>query len=118
MPRLLTYDGKPVALIEFLPNNAFGKLPEHAERVLCERISPDNGAPDVIYVSEEKADKLRAGELVELNPWYCQNCLHRADEMEFVSSDGDPAPHICPKCGSTECFSKDDAEEDDAEEDD
>ncbi len=36
----------------------------------------------------------------------CQNCAHEGDEVDFMPSDGNPAPYICPKCGSTECFAQ------------
>ena len=36
----------------------------------------------------------------------CQNCGHRDHEIEFVPSDGDPSPFVCPKCGSTQVFSE------------
>ena len=36
--------------------------------------------------------------------WRCQNCEHHDEEIEFIPSDGNPAPHICPECGSTDVF--------------
>ncbi len=38
--------------------------------------------------------------------YYCQACEYESDEDDFVPSDGNPAPHICPECGSTNCFPK------------
>lgn len=40
-----------------------------------------------------------------MGDYRCQNCGHKAPEDDFWPSDGNPAPHICPGCGSTECFS-------------
>lgn len=41
-------------------------------------------------------------------PFYCQNCGHEDTESAFIPSDGNPAPHVCPQCGSSsECFPKD-----------
>lgn len=37
-------------------------------------------------------------------PYHCQDCGHKAPEEEFVPSDGNPAPHVCPECGKTNCF--------------
>lgn len=35
----------------------------------------------------------------------CQNCNLVTDHDDFVPSDGNPAPVVCPMCSSTECFS-------------
>ncbi len=34
----------------------------------------------------------------------CSGCEYVDDEEEFMPSDGNAAPHVCPKCGSTYCF--------------
>ena len=36
----------------------------------------------------------------------CSNCGHTNLELEFWPSDGNPEPHACPKCGSTQCGPK------------
>lgn len=41
----------------------------------------------------------------------CQACGHIDDEDEFIPSDGNPAPHVCPGCGLTDVFPKDPEEE-------
>jgi Zn finger protein HypA/HybF involved in hydrogenase expression len=38
--------------------------------------------------------------------FYCQNCGHVGLEEDFVPSDGNPAPFICPGCGSTDVFER------------
>ncbi len=37
-------------------------------------------------------------------PFHCQDCGHKAEEVEFWPSDGNPADVVCPKCGRTNCF--------------
>lgn len=37
-------------------------------------------------------------------PFHCADCGHKDTEEEFVPSDGNPAPHVCPECGKTNCF--------------
>jgi hypothetical protein len=66
MPRILCDDGLPIAVIEFLPNNAFGDLLMSVEGELCSRLSPDEGAADIIDVSDEDLQKLRLGETVDV----------------------------------------------------
>lgn len=39
--------------------------------------------------------------------FYCQVCDEEGTEDDFTPTDGNPAPHICPKCGSTNVFPKD-----------
>ena len=84
--RLLTYDRRPVAFIEFLPNNAFldvGDATTRDERtydhgtqmiiaagVLCGRVSPDEGCADIVEINDENViAALRAGQDVDLNPF-------------------------------------------------
>lgn len=44
-----------------------------------------------------------------LTPMYCQDCGHSGEENEFWPSDGNPAPHVCPNCGRTNIFTKDES---------
>ena len=34
----------------------------------------------------------------------CQNCDHKAEEEEFIPSDGSPVNLICPQCSSLQVF--------------
>ena len=65
MPRVLCYNGAPIAVVEFLPNNAFGGCLQEVEGELCGLVSPDEGLANIVDVSDEDLLKLRAGELVE-----------------------------------------------------
>lgn len=40
--------------------------------------------------------------------FYCRDCNHEATEEEFWPSDGNPAPHVCPKCGRTNIYYRED----------
>ena len=37
-------------------------------------------------------------------PCRCQDCGYEAAEEAFWPSDGNPALHVCPRCGLTNCF--------------
>lgn len=84
MPQLLTYDRKPVAFVEWLPNNAFGPIPEFASGEVCMRISPDEGLCDEVEITDEEADQLRRGEPVDLTGRFQED----QDEVEIAFDDG------------------------------
>jgi proteasome lid subunit RPN8/RPN11 len=72
------------------------------EECLCETIQGDIiGLVPQAPVAEPFSDAF----------WYCQDCDFVGHEEEFVPSDGNPAPHICPECGRTNCFEKDEDDE-------
>tara|TARA_R110000868_G_scaffold47769_6_gene156231 strand:+ start:833 stop:1087 length:255 start_codon:yes stop_codon:yes gene_type:complete len=79
MPRILCYDGRPIAVIELLPNNAYGNNKDTStiqtmivEGELCGMLSPDEGLADIVDVSDEDLEKLRLGEIVEAVASSCQ----------------------------------------------
>jgi hypothetical protein len=39
--------------------------------------------------------------------WYCQSCEYDGTATEFSPTDGRPDVPTCPKCESTNCFTKD-----------
>lgn len=65
MPRILCYDGKPVALVEFLPNNAFGDSVQDIETDICERLNLDEDATEFVTVTKAELTALRKGEEVQ-----------------------------------------------------
>lgn len=62
---------------------------------LMAHLGTSEGADEVIALLNEEDG---------LVPFYCTSCGHRDNEVEFWPSDCNPAPHVCPKCGRTNCF--------------
>lgn len=74
MPKLLIYNGQPVALIETFPdsfhaNSRYGPTAGYAEGEIMEALSPDEGLANIIDVPEEVVAQLRAGTSVDLSPF-------------------------------------------------
>lgn len=64
MARILCYAGKPIAVIDFLPNNALGNYLQEVEGELCGLISPDEGDANIVDVTDDELAALRRGETV------------------------------------------------------
>lgn len=96
-----------------LPDEPFGgsHAPDCPYRIkgecLCWRSDPDenpDAVEDTIADASEPYRQVQRDTQGLSDPWHCQNCGHKDQEVEFLPSDGDPAPYVCPECGSTECF--------------
>ena len=66
-------------------------------------MAPD-GAEELERKAKHEAFAVFVGDLMKDAEYRCADCGHMDDEDEFVPSDGNPAPHVCPKCGLTNCF--------------
>jgi hypothetical protein len=68
------------------------------------RVAIDNllgGCKPLIRQQQEKEESEE--------PWKemkCQDCGQEGREDEFLPTDGNPAPLVCPKCGRTNVFAR------------